>query len=105
VPNGELLARNPARSLLQATAREAAGVATAKGIRLPYPDPVVAVETIARRTGSNRSSMLQDVERGAPTEIDAICGAIVQTGEQTGIPTPINRTLWQLVSALCTQKS
>jgi 2-dehydropantoate 2-reductase len=100
VPNGELVERKTARSLLQGVAREAAAVAVAQGIRLPYPDPVVAAETIARRTATNRSSMLQDVERGAPTEIDAICGAIVRAGEQTGVPTPINRTLLQLVQAL-----
>ncbi|MBN1145811.1 MAG: 2-dehydropantoate 2-reductase [Anaerolineales bacterium] len=100
VPNGELLNRSPARALLQATAREAAAVAVAQGIRLPYPDPVVAAENIARRTADNHSSMLQDVQRGAPTEIDAICGAIVRAGEQTGVPTPINRTLLLLVGAL-----
>jgi len=100
VTNGELLERSSARSLLQAVVREAAAVAVAQGIRLPYPDPVVATEAIARRTKANRSSMLQDVLRGAPTEIDAICGAIVQAGEKTGAPTPIIRALWQLVKAL-----
>jgi 2-dehydropantoate 2-reductase len=81
-------------------AREAAAVAVAQGIALPFPDPVVAVESIARRTSTNISSMLQDVLRGAPTEIDAISGAIVQAGTQTGVPTPINRTLWQLIKGL-----
>jgi 2-dehydropantoate 2-reductase len=100
IPTGELLARSTARALLQGVVREAAAVAVAQGIRLPYPDPVVAVETIARRTTSNLSSMLQDVRRGAPTEVDAISGAIVQAGESTGVPTPLNRTLWQLVKAL-----
>jgi 2-dehydropantoate 2-reductase len=100
VPNGELLARSHARALLQAVVREAASVAVAQGIRLPYPDPVIATETIARRTSTNRSSMLQDVLRGAPTEIDAICGAIVQAGEVTGVPTPIVRTLLQLTKSL-----
>jgi 2-dehydropantoate 2-reductase len=100
VPNGELLNRSTARALLQATAREVAAVAVAQGIRLPYPDPVVAAENIARRTAENHSSMLQDVQRGVPTEIDAICGAVVQAGEQTGVPTPINRTLMQLIKAL-----
>ncbi len=100
VPTGELLLRPAARALVQAVVREAAAVAVAQGIRLPYPDPVVAVETIARRTSSNLSSMLQDVQRGAPTEIDAINGAIVQAGEATSVPTPINRTLWQLVKGL-----
>lgn len=100
VPNGALLERPTARALMVTVAREAAAVAVAQGLHLPYPDPVVAVETIARRTAANRSSMLQDVQRGAPTEIDAICGAIVTAGEQTGVPTPVNRTLWQLVKAL-----
>jgi len=100
ITNGELLERLPARVLLTTVAREAAAVAIAQGVRLPYPDPVAAVETIARRTAANRSSMLQDVARGAPTEIDAICGAIVEAGERTGVATPANRTLWQLVKAL-----
>lgn len=100
VPNGELLSRSSARNLLQASARESASVAVALGVRLPYPDPVVATETIARKTAGNLSSMLQDVRRGAPTEIDAINGAIVRTGDQVGTTTPINRTFWQLVSAM-----
>ena len=100
VPNGELLSRPTARNLLGITARETAAVAVARGVRLPYPDPVVAVETIARRTAENYSSMLRDVLRGAPTEIDSINGAIVKAGEETKVPTPVNRTLWQLVKAL-----
>jgi 2-dehydropantoate 2-reductase len=100
VSNGELLNRPSSAALLKATAREAASVAVAQGISLPFPDPVVAAENTARRTAENRSSMLQDVLRGAPTEIDAINGAIVQAGEHIGVPTPLNRTLWQLVSAL-----
>jgi 2-dehydropantoate 2-reductase len=100
IPNGEILERPTARGLLAALAREAAAVAVSQGVRLPYPDPVQTVETIARRTAANRSSMLQDVTRGAPTEIDAICGAIVAAGERAGVPTPVNRTLWQLVKAI-----
>lgn len=100
VPNGELMRRSTAHSLMKAAAREAAAVAIAQGIRLPFPDPVVAAENTARRTADNYSSMLQDVQRGAVTEIDAICGVIVQAGDQYGVPTPINRTFWQLVKAL-----
>lgn len=100
VSNGELISRPTARSLLASLAREAAAVAVANGIPLPYPDPVVAVENIARKTAENRSSMLQDVSRGAPTEIDAISGAIVQAGEQVDVPTPLTRAMWHLVKAL-----
>jgi 2-dehydropantoate 2-reductase len=100
VPNGELLKDPAAHALLQAAAREAAAVATASGVRLPYRDAVVAVESVAQRTAANYSSMLRDVQRGSPTEIDAISGAIVRAGENAGIATPVNRTLWQLVKAL-----
>jgi len=100
VPNGELLERPSARLLMADIAREAAAVAEALGVQLHFSDPVSKVEEIARRTAANRSSMLQDVTRGSLTEIDAICGAIVEAGERAGIPTPANRVIWQLVSAL-----
>ena len=100
VPNGELLNRPTARSLMMSLAREAAAVATAQGLRLPYADPFTIVEATALRTAANHSSMLQDVQRGTPTEIDAICGAIVRAGEQVEIPTPVNYLVWQLVKAL-----
>jgi 2-dehydropantoate 2-reductase len=44
--------------------------------------------------------MLQDVLRGAPTEVDAINGAIVRAGESRGIATPVNRAVWALVRAI-----
>ena len=100
VPNGELPARPAARTLLGAAAQEAATVAEALGRRLTYSDPVATAEAVARRTALNHSSMFQDVSRGALTEIDAICGAIVAAGEGCGIPTPVNRTLWLLITAL-----
>jgi 2-dehydropantoate 2-reductase len=100
VLNGELLERPSARLLMADLACEAAAVAAALGVRLPYPDPAVAAQAVALRTAANRSSMLQDVQRGAPTEIDAICGAITRTGDKLGVPVPVNRTFWHLIKAL-----
>ena len=100
VKNGELLERPGAHALLADAAREAATVAASQGVTLPYPDPVAAVEEVARNTASNLSSMLQDVQRGAMTEIEAINGAIVRIGERSGVPTRVNRMLWQLVNSL-----
>lgn len=100
VPNGELLARPAARELLSLAAGEAAAVGLAQGLRLPFDDPVAAAEEVARRTAANHSSMFQDVQRGRPSEIDAICGAVVEAGQRVGVPTPVNRTLWLLVAAL-----
>ena len=80
-------------------ARETALVAEAQNIRLGFENPAEAVEEVTRQTSSNISSMLQDLRRGAPTEIDAICGAISQMGETFSVPTPKNKTCWQLVKS------
>jgi 2-dehydropantoate 2-reductase len=100
VTNGELLNRPAARELLGRLAGEVAGVARLEHVSLPFADPVAAAEEVARKTAANHSSMLQDVVRGAPTEIDAICGAVVVRGEAHGFDVPVNRTCWGLVRAL-----
>ena len=99
VPNGELLARPAARALMGEVASEAAAVGKALGFALTVDNPVQAAEDVARRTAANHSSMFQDIQRNALTEIDVICGAVVAGGERVGIATPVNRTLWQLVRA------
>jgi 2-dehydropantoate 2-reductase len=99
VANGALVEDEQACSLMKDAAREAALVAGALGIRLPYRDAAVQAEEVARRTAGNRSSMLQDIARGAPTEIDAINGAVADAGERLRVPVVVNRTLWRLVRA------
>lgn len=100
VTNGELLDRPSAREMMRALACEVAQVAKAENVELPFDDPVAAAEDVARKTAANRSSMLQDVLRHAPTEIDAICGAVVKTGQKHGINTPANWACWNLIQAL-----
>ncbi len=100
VPNGELLRRPAARALMRALAEETARVARAEHVELDIEDAAAMVEDVARRTAENYSSMLQDIRRGAPTEIEAICGAIARTGQQDGVPTPVNEVCWRLVKAL-----
>jgi 2-dehydropantoate 2-reductase len=100
VPNGLLAELEPASALMAAAVEEAVHVAQAKGIALPYADPQEQVKAVTIATGSNRSSMLSDVLRGVPTEIDVINGAIVREGTRLGISTPINQTLVWLIKAI-----
>jgi len=99
VANGALVEDDHARTILGEAARETAAVAAALRVRLPYRDAAAQTEEVARRTAANRSSMLQDILRGAPTEIDAINGAVAEAGERLQVPTVVNRTLWRLVRA------
>jgi len=100
VPNGELLSHPWARKAMRALALEAADVAAAENVSLPFTNPIEAVEDVAHKTANNISSMFQDVRRGAPTEVDAINGAVTRRGEEHGIQTPYNRSCWQLVRSM-----
>ena len=100
ITNGELLEHPRVRKVMSALARETAEVANAEQVHLPFSNPVDAAEDVARKTSKNISSMFADVQRGAPTEIDAISGAVTKMAEKHGIKTPYNRACWQLVRAI-----
>jgi 2-dehydropantoate 2-reductase len=78
-------------------ADETASVAAALGIHLPYVDPAERVRQHCRDVGDSKPSMLQDILRERPTEIDAINGSVVRAGLQVGVPTPYNLALLLLV--------
>jgi 2-dehydropantoate 2-reductase len=99
VPNGELTKNENWRDLMAAAATEVAHVAAAQGLKLPFADVASRTAEVSQATASNRSSMLQDVSRHAPTEIDAISGAVVNFGRRLGIPTPVNEFLLRMVKA------
>ena len=100
VPNG-VLAQTPECDLLMARAvAEAVAVARALSIGLDGERQLERVREVCLRTADNRASMLQDILRGRPTEIDAINGAVVERGRAAGVDTPVNLLLTQLVQAL-----
>lgn len=97
VPNGALLAEPGLVALMDAAAREVAAVARAQSISLDGDEAAARAQQVARNTAANTSSMLQDMQRGAPTEIDAICGAVVAIAKVWGVAVPVNEQLLALV--------
>ncbi len=101
VPYGELPKDRDRRWVMDRAIEEAFAVAAAEGVRLPWASAAeyrkLFYERLVPATAAHRSSMLQDLERGKPTEIDAICGEVCRRGESHGIDTPVNRVLALLV--------
>lgn len=58
------------------------------------------IETVARSTASNTSSMRADVMAGRKTEIDFINGYLMQCGKRHSIATPVNQMLSERIKAL-----
>lgn len=99
VTNGVLVRDKRLLALLEAVCDEAIVVAAAEGSLLSANEMRRRVRLVARRTASNRGSMLQDLDRHRRTEIDAITGAIVQAADRHGIGVPLNRALHAIVRA------
>ncbi|MEY2845047.1 MAG: hypothetical protein RL076_593 [Chloroflexota bacterium] len=102
VPNGVIADHPGAQNLARAAVQEAVLVVQALGIELPYDDAVTHALAVARATAANRSSTLQDVLRGSPSEIATINGAVVRHAEQFGIPVPVNRLFVELMEVIDT---
>src|SRR5499425_1080084 len=89
----------PTGQLINDLIAEGEAVAKALGIEL-HEDPRALVQKGANAPGKHRASMLQDVLARRQTEVDFMNGAIVKWGEQTGVPTPLNKAIWELIKGL-----
>jgi len=101
VSYGELLEHPIAARMMRAIIEEAYAVATAHHVPLKPATAAEYVELLFTRliptTAVHHSSMLQDVQRHARTEIESLNGAIVRLGQQVGIDTPMNALVTRLV--------
>ncbi|HEY4440244.1 MAG TPA: ketopantoate reductase C-terminal domain-containing protein, partial [Candidatus Elarobacter sp.] len=98
-PNGIVLTNEYAGDVARALASEAATVASAMRIPLPFSDPWSYVRTIVEQTAELENSMLYDLRAGTRTEVDFISGAVVANGRRAAVPTPYNETMTALVKA------
>lgn len=81
-----ILADPLTRALAASMMAEAQQVAEAFGVRFP-----VTIERrikMAEEIGAHKTSMLQDIEAGRATEVDALVGAVAELGRVAGVPTP-----------------
>ncbi len=100
VPNGELLRDADLRAIMRAMACECVAVARQRGYSLAEAEMTDQVEEVCRRTSQNISSMLQDIRRGKPTEIEFINGAFVREARSQGLRTPLNQLMLKLIQSL-----
>lgn len=94
----DLLTADPGqRQVARNMMLEAQAIGEALGVRFAIDvDKRIAG---AAEVGAHRTSMLQDLERGRPMEIEALLGVIVEFAELTNLPAPVCRTVLALVRA------
>ena len=72
-------------------------VDAAAGRGLAEVEQAVSADAASRKGG--RPSMLQDVMRGRRTEIDHLNGYVSRRGRETGVKTPFNDAIVELVNS------
>jgi len=86
------------RDLVRRIMQEAVAVATKAGLELPVTiDQRIAG---AAKIGEHKTSMLQDLERGRPLELEPISGAVLEIGDKLGVPMPCTRAVYACTKLL-----
>ncbi|MBQ8915875.1 MAG: ketopantoate reductase family protein, partial [Alistipes sp.] len=112
---GEAAGPRASRRIVQAIIKECIDVCKAGGIRiepvqgkdivklLDYANPLkrafsfFIIPIAIRKHAKLKASMLQDIEKGKLTEVDAINGAVSAFGRQVGCPTPMNDKVVEII--------
>jgi 2-dehydropantoate 2-reductase len=98
----EIVSDEATRALARTMMLEAQAIGESLGVKFP-----IAVDRRikgAGEVGAHKTSMLQDLERGRPMEIDALVTAVQELGQLTGRPTPTIDVVLALVRRLAIQR-
>jgi 2-dehydropantoate 2-reductase len=86
------------RAFLLDLMKETVDVGRALGVDLPgdYAEQRLQfADTVAYEM---TSSLYHDLERGNPLEVEWLSGGVVQLGKTVGVPTPMNRAVWDILA-------
>ena len=115
---GEAAGPKQSRRIVQALIKECIDVCKAGGIKiepvqgkdivklLDYSGPVkkaisfFIIPIAIRKHAKLKASMLQDIEKGKLTEVDAINGAVSAYGRKIGFPTPVNDRVVEIIHGI-----
>ena len=115
---GEAAGPKESRRIVQALIKECIDVCAAGGIRiepvqgkdivklLDYKNPIkkavsfFIIPIAIRKHAKLKASMLQDLEKGKVTEVDAINGAVSDYGRRVGCPTPVNDKVVEIIHSI-----
>jgi 2-dehydropantoate 2-reductase len=101
VPYGALGAHPATRDLMNGIADEVFHVMEVSGYETHWSTSAAFLKTFYDRlipdTAEHRSSMLQDMTAGKPTEIEALTGAVIRLAGQHDLDVPHNRAIYDLV--------
>ena len=90
---------NPrSRRFLSELMRETVAVGRALGVALPSDFADERLAFVDGLPDQMTSSMHHDLKAGKRLEVSWLSGSVAQLGERTGVPTPMNRAVWEILT-------
>lgn len=99
-PYGVFQTSTHAQALMEAAMREVITLAQAAHINLTLDDIPAWYTVLNTLHPQGKTSQLQDIEAGRPTEVDIFAGKVIALGTTYGIPTPVNEVLLHAIKAI-----
>ena len=93
----ELMPQLHWRKVVNACLAEIDTVARANRVNLPSDIVSRTIRYIEEHLGDLQASMHHDLVAGRPLELDALNGAVVRAGLDSGVPTPINDIIYAML--------
>jgi 2-dehydropantoate 2-reductase len=90
-----LQSSSEARELMDSAMLEVIAIARPLHVNLSKEDIGEWYKVLGTLSPTGKSSMLQDVEAGRPTEVEMLAGTVIELGNRHGVPTPVNQKLYE----------
>jgi 2-dehydropantoate 2-reductase len=99
-PYGVFQSSSDAQALMDSLMSEVIVTAKRVGVNLDEKDLEAWYDVLNVLSPEGKTSMLQDIEAGRKTEVEAFAGKLVELGKNYGIPTPANQTVLRIIHVL-----
>ncbi len=99
-PYGVFQTSAHAQAIMEAAMYEVIALAQAARVNLVPEDIAEWYKVLNTLHPQGKTSMLQDIEAGRPTEVDIFAGKVVALGATYNLPTPVNEVMLHAIKAI-----
>jgi 2-dehydropantoate 2-reductase len=99
-PYGPFQSVPETQQVMESGMREVVALSKAMHTGLRDEDVTAWYQTLRTMDPNGMTSMLQDVQAGRRTELEAFAGTVRRLGRTAGVPTPVNDTLYSILRAV-----
>ncbi|MFC4803030.1 ketopantoate reductase family protein [Neobacillus sp. GCM10023253] len=97
---GEIQREGQARDTMIAAMREVIALSEKEGVHLTEADLDYWLTVLGTLSPEGKPSMAQDVEAKRFSEVDLFSGTVLELGKKFGIPTPVNKELYERIKLM-----